>query len=646
MRSVDVTLIRPGVSANGNAYSPELLANSTPLWAGATAFVDHPTALDNTRAGGRSVRDIVGVYRAARWQPTIGVRATLDFAPGAEWLARLVEAAIAQRDAGQPAPNIGVSADMVVTKRPTRDDAGRPIWTVTSIRRVNSVDVVFDPSAGGSFDRIVEAEWQAGGPEREARQVEVFPMHATNVMTSENTPRAATGATPTPGHPIAAVNATPTVALAIAQELLEARLTRLDLPDVAARAVRRRLAGRAFEANELDAEIEEVRGLLGAGVAGVVRGHGAPRDGSVVAAMRSPGDRLQSAFDRLFGVVQPDGLSDTPRLSGIREAYLATLGLAGQPTDWIGLGFGGGEARTREANETVTTMLPNLLRNSMTKRLIQDYRAQPRWWEPVVTIATINDLKAQDRIRLNDFGALATVNENAAYANVQWSDARETYTPAKRGNTVAVTLEAILNDDTHGITRIPAKLAAAATVTINEFVANLLTSNPFLSDGFAVYDATNHGGNAGTAALDATALQNGVAAVMKQTNSAGKRIGVRPRFLIVPVDLLWTALTLVNSALKPGTNNNDVNVLQGALTVIAAPNFTDANDWYLQTDPREVEGVEVGFLNGQQEPELLVQDQPTAGAAFTNDAITFKIRWIFGGGWLDYRGAYRSAVAG
>jgi hypothetical protein len=41
----------------------------------------------------------------------------------------------------------------------------------------------------------------------------------------------------------------------------------------------------------------------------------------------------------------------------------------------------------------------------------------------------------------------------------------------------------------------------------------------------------------------------------------------------------------------------------------------------------------------------LLQDGPTQGAVFTNDAITYKIRWEFGGGWVDYRGAYASIVA-
>ena len=39
---VEVTLIRPGVSANGNRYPAALLRESATQWEGVTAFVDHP----------------------------------------------------------------------------------------------------------------------------------------------------------------------------------------------------------------------------------------------------------------------------------------------------------------------------------------------------------------------------------------------------------------------------------------------------------------------------------------------------------------------------------------------------------------------------------------------------------------------------
>jgi hypothetical protein len=302
-----------------------------------------------------------------------------------------------------------------------------------------------------------------------------------------------------------------------------------------------------------------------------------------------------------------------------------------------------------EANEVTTAVMANIVSTAMNKRLVKDYAAQPKWWKPIVVEVPVRDMKQQERIRLNDFASLSLVSENSAYANLAWDDAKETYTPAKRGNIVYVTLETIINDDLRAVQSIPKKLARAAGVTINEFVASLFTANsgegPTMADGNHVFDAVNHQGNLGSTALDATSFGAGMAAIAKMTDTAQKRMGLVGKWLLIPPDLEQTAFTLLYSQLKPGGSDNDMNFFQGRAQYIVVPNWTDANNWYLVADPGQIELIEIGYLDGQDAPELLVQDDPTAGTVFTNDAISYKVRWIFGGGWLDYRGAYGAVVA-
>ena len=131
----------------------------------------------------------------------------------------------------------------------------------------------------------------------------------------------------------------------------------------------------------------------------------------------------------------------------------------------------------------------------------------------------------------------------------------------------------------------------------------------------------------------------------KQTNSAGKRLGLMGRYLLVPPDLMWTAKTICESPGLPGSPNNDVNPIHGLVTPVVVPTWTDTNNWYLLADPGQIECIEVGYLHGRKEPELLLQDQPASGYVFTNDYITWKVRFIYGCGWLDYRGAYGEVVA-
>ena len=56
--------------------------------------------------------------------------------------------------------------------------------------------------------------------------------------------------------------------------------------------------------------------------------------------------------------------------------------------------------------------------------------------------------------------------------------------------------------------------------------------------------------------------------------------------------------------------------------------------------------MEIGFVGGRDQPELFMQDASSQGSVFTNDQISFKVRWEFGGGWVGYRGTFWSQVAG
>ncbi|HEY3107388.1 MAG TPA: Mu-like prophage major head subunit gpT family protein [Chloroflexota bacterium] len=667
-RTLAVTLIRAGTSHNRLHYPASVLEAAIPLFEGAAAFVDHPSSVDQSRAGGRSLRDLAGVYRNVRLDGD-RLHADLVVYPNAAWAYALARQAIQDREAGLSAPRVGISADMRVHRRASPDPAAT--WLVDSIAAVQSADLVFQPSAGGSFDRVLESEEERHPPMNptttDAASASPLPLaegQAEGVAPTVTATPPSPTTSPVPGSPLAdaALNPQPSTLnrlraeaesdlaairaarLAASASALDARLAASTLPEPARRRIRQRFADTLFELPELDAAIQEAVELIAELTApSVIHDLGAPRSAVV---RQTPLERVQLALDRLFGLDLPDAAADVPRFTGIREAYVTITGdraLRGY-YDWE-------SSVVREANEVTTSILAGALANSMTKRIVKDYLAQPKWWQPLVIRTAISDFKQQQRIHLNDFASLSTVAESGAYANLAWGDTRETYTPAKRGNSVVVTWEAIVNDDTGAITRIPPKLAAAAVHTVNDFVASLFSANAgagaLLADTFSVFDAANHQGNAivGPAgALSSATLQAALIAILKMTNSAGKRLGIQGRYLLVPPDLYFTARTLLNSELMPGTNNNDYNPVRGALEPISVPNFLDSNNWYVLADPAQIEMLELGFLGGREVPELLLQDQPTAGAVFANDQITWKVRHVFGGTWLDYRGGYGAIV--
>lgn len=63
----------------------------------------------------------------------------------------------------------------------------------------------------------------------------------------------------------------------------------------------------------------------------------------------------------------------------------------------------------------------------------------------------------------------------------------------------------------------------------------------------------------------------------------GDRIRLRPRFLIVPPELEFTARRILESVQLPGSQNNDANVIRGRLELVVWDALTDPAGWYVST---------------------------------------------------------------
>jgi hypothetical protein len=387
---VEVTIARPGVSQNGYIYSESVLREGASLWDGAPAFLDHPTALDLTRAGSRSLRDLVGVYEGARFEPGRGIRAKLRLSPNDQGVFATIRESIVARSAGRVAAPVGISADWRLLHSAAKGEGGRDLREVQRVVAVNSGDLVIRPSAGGSFDRILEGvRWQVGeagtalatpvgGPGSG-----MFPSEEVRNGGSTSVQPAQTGEAPGGGAVYgvegvverAVAEALAPVRRQFAQAQLETRLATSGLPVSAQGLVRQQFTGRVFEAAELDIAIGAFKGMLGevfgqSSIRGV--GHNILDAGSVQGT--TPMEKMQVAFDRLFGLEVDASMTGVPRLTGIREGYILLTG-----DKFFSGKYNWEESVVREANEVTTSILANVVLNSMTKRLVKDYQAQPKW---------------------------------------------------------------------------------------------------------------------------------------------------------------------------------------------------------------------------------------------------------------------------
>jgi len=211
---------------------------------------------------------------------------------------------------------------------------------------------------------------------------------------------------------------------------------------------------------------------------------------------------------------------------------------------------------------------------------------------------------------------------------------------------VGISLETFLRDKLNVLRTIPRRLADAWYNTVSDLVATVFTCNsaagPVLSDSGALFNGTaltSAGGHAnlGSTALAYASLAAARLAMMKQTDQplgAGRRLGITPRYLLVPMDLEQTALQIRNSELVPGQSGGassggqlqTVNTLRNSFDVIVVPSWTDANDWACVADPRRFPAIWLIWLRGRRTPELYSADNERAGAMFTNDVLRYKVR--------------------
>lgn len=348
------------------------------------------------------------------------------------------------------------------------------------------------------------------------------------------------------------------------------------------------------------------------------------------------GDRSLTMRDMLDAFWDP-GHKDHGRVQSIKECYVEMTGdrqVTGRLRECD---------QSRMAESLGSNSFAEVLGDSITRRMLDDYRAAVDFdgWRQLVSVVPLNDFRVQHRTRWGGYGDLPAVAEGADYQPLgSPTDEEATYRATKRGGTEDVTLEMIKNDDVGVIRRIPGKLSRAAKRTLAKFVFDFLRNNQAIYDGKALFHADH--GNLFTAALDKTALAAHRLAMLKQTEmDSNDRIGITPTRLIVPVELQEAAVDLF----KLATNNEKTFIQTLTMNIIPVWYWTDANDWCTAADPLDIPGIEMGFLDGKEEPELFVQDSPTLGSMFAADKLTYKIRHIYGGAVTDFRAFTKAVVA-
>ena len=258
----------------------------------------------------------------------------------------------------------------------------------------------------------------------------------------------------------------------------------------------------------------------------------------------------------------------------------------------------------------------------------------------------------EEETKLSGFSAAPVKAEGNA---ISYDNAQEAWTARYNHETIAlgfaITEEAVEDNLYDSLSsRYTKSLARAMSYTKQVKAAAILnqgfSGGPTYGDGQVLFSTAHPlisgGTNSNTfttqADLNETSLEAAVIQIAGWTDERGLLIAAKPRKLIVPPSLMFVATRILETELRVGTNNNDINALKnnGSIPEGFRVNhfLTDTNAWFLLTD------VPNGLKHFVRTPLANSMD-----GDFDTGNVRYKARERYSFGASDPLGAFASSGA-
>lgn len=212
-----------------------------------------------------------------------------------------------------------------------------------------------------------------------------------------------------------------------------------------------------------------------------------------------------------------------------------------------------------------------------------------------------SDRSFEEETKLSGFGAAPVKPEGSG---IQYDTAQEAWTARYTHETVAmgfsITEEAIEDNLYDSLSARYTKALARGMAYTKQVKAAAILNNGFTTfqsgDGVTLFNASHPlvsgGVNANIPAvatdLNETAIENAVIQIAAWVDERGLLISCMPRKLIIPPALMFVATRILETELRVGTADNDINAIKnnGSVPEGYCVNhyLTDTDAWFLKTD--------------------------------------------------------------
>ena len=274
-----------------------------------------------------------------------------------------------------------------------------------------------------------------------------------------------------------------------------------------------------------------------------------------------------------------------------------------------------------------------------------EYDTYPAEWQAVFSSNTSSKAFEED-VLLQGFGTAPTKDEGAA---ISYDSGGQQWTARYQHETIALAFsitEEAEEDGQYGsiASRYTKALARSMSSTKEIKAANILNNSTTAGytggDGVVLLSAshpTQNGNQSNTlstaADLSETSLESILINIADMKDDRGLRIAAQGTTLVIPTAYTFTAERLLESQLRTGTADNDINAIKSGGYLPKGYHvmrrLTDSDAFYVTTD------VPDGLKQFQRSPMKKGME-----GDFETGNVRYKVRERYSFGWTDWRGVF------
>ena len=275
---------------------------------------------------------------------------------------------------------------------------------------------------------------------------------------------------------------------------------------------------------------------------------------------------------------------------------------------------------------------PMLMGDFAYRSVLSGYDLQAVTWRKFCSIGSLIDFREQE---LHSTGVMGILEEKGGDGNYVEGILPDTeiqrYAAKERGRLFTITRKTLINDDMNVIRDLLADYGGATSRTIEHVVYTYMISNPVLKDGFRLFSA-EHKNLIAPGAMTEEIWQEVLIKMMSQVavGSTVDYLNLSPEILVTSIQD-WFIANELNTR-ETGAEAKSTIGWFAQDNIVKTQRMAGVGSIYIgNTTSAPV--FRVGFLNGQQSPQVRVEDD------FNSADFRMRIMSDFGVGVMNWRGA-------